>query len=138
MNLEASRNCLQCGQCTVACPTAALQTVSHVPRVLQAVQNHKVLLVQIDPSIQTLLSDYHYNCMEDLLQEMNVSTMKRNESSRRSAFVVYSTHKWVMISISIKSRKSFITSLPGSSHTPSRKERNPSHLLPPIVPPQRC
>jgi len=52
--------CVNCGQCTLACPTGALHEVSHVERVMRVIQEGKKYVVaQTAPAIRFALGEFY-------------------------------------------------------------------------------
>jgi iron-only hydrogenase group A len=56
LNMNDS-SCINCGQCVVACPTAALTEKSDVQHVIDALQSGKYLVCQTAPSIRATLGE---------------------------------------------------------------------------------
>jgi len=55
-NLEKS-NCVNCGQCVIACPVGALTEKSNLEEVIQVLNSDKVLIAQTAPSIRATLGE---------------------------------------------------------------------------------
>jgi iron-only hydrogenase group A len=56
MNMKES-NCVNCGQCVIACPTGALSEKSDIQPVLDALRSDKYLIAQTAPSIRATLGE---------------------------------------------------------------------------------
>lgn len=56
MNMKES-NCVNCGQCVIACPTAALTEKTDIQGVINALNSGKYLIAQTAPSIRAALGE---------------------------------------------------------------------------------
>jgi len=56
MNMKES-NCINCGQCVIACPTAALSEKSDIQNVIDALRSDKYMVAQTAPSIRATLGE---------------------------------------------------------------------------------
>lgn len=56
MNMKES-NCVNCGQCVIACPTGALTEKSDIQNVIDALSSNKYLIAQTAPSIRATLGE---------------------------------------------------------------------------------
>ncbi len=55
-NMSTS-NCINCGQCVIACPTGALSEISEIQPVIDALNSGKILVAQTAPSIRATLGE---------------------------------------------------------------------------------
>ena len=57
MNMKES-NCVNCGQCVIACPTGALSEKNDLQPIIEALNSGKFIVAQTAPSIRAALGEY--------------------------------------------------------------------------------
>nr|ANM86868.1 Fe-hydrogenase 2 flavodoxin-fused protein [Stygiella incarcerata]ANM86884.1 Fe-hydrogenase 2 [Stygiella incarcerata] len=53
----AETDCISCGQCTTFCPAGAIREVDHIERVLKAMDDKKIVVLQTAPSTRVAISE---------------------------------------------------------------------------------